>query len=625
MSRKRLALTGLFLVLTLVASACGGGGEGDPQQNVAQGGIFRIQTDSFEWSPSLDPTQEYLGFAFEFFNALHRPLLGYNHKSGAKGGNEVRPDLATDLGSVSANGLVWTFKLRKGVQFAPPISREVTSKDLVTAFLRVANPKFSAGGYPVYYNVIQGFKEAEAAFKAGQTPTSIAGIATPSADTIVFTLTKPTGDFRYRLTLAASAPMPDEVTKCMKENGQYGRFQVATGSYMIEGTDKLDVSSCANLLKTPISGFDPTKHLRIRRNTNYKASTDSKENRSNNIDGVDLTLNKNTDDIFRKIEQGLVDGESAQPPPGIIKKGDTDPAFKDNFHLDPGDRTWYLFFNMTKAPFDDINVRKAVSFVINKAELVKARGGKAAGIPAEHIVPPDVLGGQLQAGEFDPYASAGHAGDVAKAKEEMKKSKYDTNKDGSCAEHPACRNVIHGTRGTEPYKTMAPIIDNNLKQLGITVKTLGYENFYKTVQVPSNTPAIGSGAGWGKDYADASTFFEPLLSSDAITKDATQNFAFLGITADLAAQLKFTLPAGGVPSADVGIQKCAAALGDDRKKCWADLDKQIMTEMVPWVPYLWATNISVVSDAVVQYEYDQFAGEVSFVHIAIDKSKQKTA
>jgi peptide/nickel transport system substrate-binding protein len=618
MSRRKVPAATLLVTLALFAAACGGDGGKTPESTFKAGGIFRIQTDAFEWSSTLDPTAEYLGFAFEFFNALHRPLLGYNHKSGAKGGNTVIPDLATDLGKVTDGGKTWTFTLKSGVKFAPPLNRDVTSKDILNAFNRLANKTLSAGGYPSYYDdELVGFQDV-----ADGKSQSVSGIETPNDKTIVFRLTRPIGDWTYRLTLAATAPMPEEVTKCFKKNGEYGRFQIASGPYMIEGTNTLNISSCAAM--KPISGFDPGANgfLKLRRNPNYVASTDTKESRENFINGIDLTLNSNTNDIFERIAAGTADGESAQPPPPIILKGTTDAAFKDNFHLDPGDRTWYLFLNLAKAPFDDINVRKAVNFIMDKEGLVQARGGKPAGIVAEHILPPDVLGGKLRSGEFDPYGP-NHRGDLAKAKEAMKKAtKYDTNGDGLC-DAKACRGVIHATRSTPPYTLMTPIIETSLAKIGIVVTTRPLAKFYATVQVPAQTPAIGSGAGWGKDYADASTFFEPLLTNAVITKEATQNFAYLGLTAAKAAEIGYKYPAGGIPSADAGIANCASKLGAERATCWADLDETVTNEMVPWVPYLWANNISVVSDAVVKYEYDQFAGEVSFVHIALDETKQR--
>ncbi|MHB8511205.1 MAG: ABC transporter substrate-binding protein [Actinomycetota bacterium] len=621
MTRRRMpAAVSLLVVLALTGAACSKNktaGNGTAKK----GGIFRMQTQAFEWNSTLDPTSEYLGLAFEFFNAMHRTLLGYNHKSGTDGGNTVIPDLAVALPTVSSDGLTYTLKIHSGVKFAPPVNRVVTTKDIVTAFERLADPTLSAGGYPTYYEDIVGFKAAEA-LKTG--PRTISGITTPDDTTIVFKLDKPVGDFPFRLTLAATAPMPHEVSDCFKKNGDYGRYQIATGPYMIEGTDKLNISSCATLT-TPISGFDPLNFLKLVRNPNYDPSTDTPGARADNIDGVDLEKNTNVAAIFQNVIAGTIDGSIDQPPGDIVKKGETDPTVQPLFHVDAGDRTWYLFMNMTKPPFDDLHIRKAVNWIIDKAAMLQARGGPPAGLIAEHIVPPNVLGGKLQPGEFDPYKSDGEHGDLAKAEAEVKLSKYAHSSAGLCTD-PACKNVLFQTRNTQPFLDQMPIVVEDLAKIGITLAARPIAKFYSTVQVPTITPPLGGGAGWGKDYADASTFFVPLLASNDIAKTATQNFAFLGLTKAQAQADGISYPAGGVPSADSDINTCEAKIApDDRNNCWAALDQHLMNDVAPWVPTVWGATDRLVSSAVTTYVYDQFAGEISFVQIALDTSKQKTA
>jgi peptide/nickel transport system substrate-binding protein len=615
--KKLLVFIALLAALTLVAAACGGG-DNKTTNTAKKGGIFRIVTDQLLWDSDLDPTGEYLGFAWDFFYAMHRPLLGYNHKSAAKGGDEVKPDLAVDLGQVSADGLTWTFKI-KDVNFGPPLKRKVTTKDIAYAIARSANLDLGASGPgPTYYAVIEGYNAV-----SEKKATTVSGITTPDDNTIVFKLTAPTGDFRYRVAMPVSAPIPEEVAKCFTKAGEYGRFQISTGPYMLRGIDKVDISSCDAMKKAPTEGHDPTAFTHLVRNPDYKASTDTVDMRSNNVDGISITVNTNRDAIEKAVLEGQADDAEVTVSPATLNKADTDPTVKDNVHTDPGDRTWYLSLAMNLPPFDDINVRKAANFVMNKTALVQARGGKYAGIPAEHIIPPDVLGGRLKAGEFDPYASPNHTGNVDAAKAAMKASKkYDPDGNGIC-DVRACKNVLHITRSADPYPNIATIVENSLAKIGITLKTKTVDSYYKAVQVPTATPPIGSGAGWGKDFPDAGTFYTPLLSSAAINPQATQNFAFLGLTKAKATQIKIPFPSAGIPSADEGIAECQAKVGDARNDCWAALDQKTMNEMVPWIPYLWATNITLVSDAVTTYEFDQGgSGEIAFTHVAVDTSKQ---
>jgi hypothetical protein len=73
-----------------------------------------------------------------------------------------------------------------------------------------------------------------------------------------------------------------------------------------------------------------------------------------------------------------------------------------------------------------------------------------------------------------------------------------------------------------------------------------------------------------------------------------------------------------LPSVDTKMNECYSATGDARSTCWADLDKYLMETGVPWVPYLWATAITVISTSVTHYEFDQFAGAISFAHLQVN-------
>lgn len=608
MQRKRtMAFVALVAALSLVAASC----SKSQTSSLKRGGIYKMETDGFEWTNSFDPTGEYLGTAWMFYsNLLLRGLLGYKHVGGTEG-NELIPDLATDLGTVSADGLTYTFTLKSGVKYAPPVNRAVTSKDVAYAFERIGTASLAAQ-YGYYYEpVLKGLTE----FKEGKA-TTISGIETPDDKTIKFTLLRPAGDFRNLIAMPAAAPVPPEVGKCFKKAGEYGRYLIANGPYMIEGSDKLDITSCATM--KPLSGFDPTSKLIIRRNPNYDAATDSKEARSNFIDGVDLVLNTNTEDIFNKIEAGTVDGEFATPPGTVLQKYSTNSELKDRLKANGADRTWYIVLNLTEKPFDDLNVRRAVNYIIDKEGMLRTAGGPVQGVIAEHIVPPEVLNGQLKAGEFDPYASPNHAGDEAKAKEEMKKSPYDTDKDGVC-DAAACKNVRHVTRNTPPFKDYAPGIEAALKKIGITLRTTESANAYPTIQDPKNKIPINSVAGWGKDFANASTFMV-LFDGRSILATGNSNYSLVGLTKEKAAEIGASYPAGGVPSVDAKIDECAAKSGTEQDVCWANLDKYLMTDVVPWVPYRWANNVDVISKNVQNYQYDQFSGEAALAHVALSSS-----
>jgi peptide/nickel transport system substrate-binding protein len=313
----RLAIyVAAVIVLVSFAAACGskksstgtttsttasGGGAGNSvvgsgsysSGSPAKGGTYTIGWEnSFGFTNNFDPTGEYLGNAWGLFsNLMLRPLVGYKHQPGAAG-NETIGDLAEEASTPTDNGLTYTYKIRPGVKFAPPVNRAVTSKDVAYAMNRLANPK-DGGQYSFYYTVIKGW-DAVANGKAN----TVSGIETPDNSTIVFHLTKPTGDFNLRMSMPATAPIPPEVGKCFEgKPGDYGRDVISSGPYMLQGSDKV-TAACP---MKPMAGYDGANgnHITLVRNPNYDQSTDPY--RKNYIDTFKFVVNSNADDIFAKV------------------------------------------------------------------------------------------------------------------------------------------------------------------------------------------------------------------------------------------------------------------------------------------------------------------------------------
>ena len=206
--KKHLFAVSLVLSLGLVATACGGGGGGggtSPEPSV-KGGVLRESLTDFGFTNAFDPTGEYLGSAWGYYaQMLIRGLVSYPFVSGAAG-NNPQPDLATDTGTQSADGLTWTFTLKDGVQWGPPLNRPITSQDVAFAFQRI-NTKSLVAQYGNYYcGVIVGMD-----CQSDSQTNPISGITTPDDKTIVFQLEQPTGDFLFRLAQPAAYPVPPEV------------------------------------------------------------------------------------------------------------------------------------------------------------------------------------------------------------------------------------------------------------------------------------------------------------------------------------------------------------------------------------------------------------------------------
>ncbi len=274
------------------------------------------------------------------------------------------------------------------------------------------------------------------------------------------------------------------------------------------------------------------------------------------------------------MQQGQYQDEVSTPTPKVIRQYATTPSLKPRMIPNVGDRTNYITMNLTQPPFDDIHVRKAMNYIIDKAALQKAWGGPIPGSIATHIVPPVLYNGGLA--EYDPYATPNEAGSLEKAQAEMKLSKYDPSKNGQCTAS-ACKNVllIADTRSVD--KTMVPIIESDAAKIGITFEARAINGAYPTIQTPSKNVPIAERTSWGKDYADPYTFFAELFDSSAILKAGNTNYSLVGLTPALATEIGAKGSINNVPTADPQIDACNSKLGQERTNCWEGVDKYLMT------------------------------------------------
>jgi peptide/nickel transport system substrate-binding protein len=576
-----------------------------------KGGVYRVGWEqSFGFTDNFDPTGEYLGDAWGIMtNLLVRPLVGYKHAGGADG-NDLIGDLATDVPDPTDNGLTYTYKLRKGIKFGPPVSRVITSKDVAYALDRLADPK-NGGQYGFYYNVIKGW-DADGAKGA-----HVSGIETPDDNTLVVHLTKPTGDFNYRMAMPATAPIPKEVGDCFKgKPGAYGRNLISSGPYMLAGAAG-SFSSCSAL--KPFSGYagDNGNHLNLVRNPSYDQSTD--DYRKNYPDRFQFVINSNADDIYNRVQAGQLDDEVASAQPKTIRQYVTDPNLKKRMLINGGDRTWYITMNLTQPPFDDLHVRRAMNYIIDKNALRKAWGGPVIAAIGTHIAPPAMYNNGLA--EYDPFATPNNSGSLEKAQAEMKQSKYDPGKTGKCTASE-CKNVlmIADTRAVD--NRMIPVIQANAAKIGLKLTVRSINGAYTTIQTTNKNIPMSERPGWGKDYADPYTFFGELFDSRALIPSGNTNYSLVGITPQINTDKKLGVKGNlnNVPSVNADIDACQAKIGDERVTCWENLDKKLTEKVAPWVPYLFANDLAIVGPKVTNWEYDQFSDTTAYSKVAIKSS-----
>ena len=609
---KTIVVTAIF---ALAATACGGGGGGGGTGTatptgggIQKGGTLKLGL-SADVSNAYDPQKEYAALSWEFFRCcLLRTLVQFPGLEADKGGNELGPDLAESLPEESADGLTYTFHLKQGIQYAPPLQDiEVTAQDFVRALMRESDSEASAQGYPFYYSVIEGFDDADGG--------SIKGLETPDDYTLVVHLTQPTGDFPFRMAMPATAPIPPNPSDPSAPLGvaeghtkDYGRFLIATGPYMFEGSETMDFSVPADQ-QTKNPGYVPERSMTLVRNPSWSDDTV----RPAYVDRIEVAIGGTDIDLANKIDAGELDMDlSGVPPAQQIQAWQADPNRQDQIHANPSDGVRYLTMNMAMPPFDDVQVRRAIEYVVDKDALRRTRGGPLFGDLAGHFIPSTLLGGLNS--DYDPYASPNGQGDVTKAKAEMAQSVYDTDQDGIC-DAPECKGVLAITDNQPPYPENNAILVDNLSQIGIEldVKTGDrYTFMYDKCLTPESHAAFCPSIGWFKDYPDALTFGPPTLGSESI---GSFDIPLAGATPEQLKGWGYTVTE--VPSFDDKFAECSAmALGAERLQCWADADKLIM-ETAPVVPWLFDKDVDLSGDRIVNYTYDSSAGLASLDHLAL--------
>jgi peptide/nickel transport system substrate-binding protein len=613
-----LKIIAVVAVLGIVAAACGGNDSTSSSSTATgsasgdlSGGTLKMALLSDFYS-ALDPQKEYSSVTWEYYRCcLLRTLMSYKGVPTADGGADVFPDLAAAVPETSADGLTWTFTLKPGIKYGDPFGDvDITAGDFIRALERTADPAANTGGYSFYYSVIKGFDD----YSSGDADT-ISGLSAPDDSTLVVELTEPTGDLGYRFAMGTTAPIPPngDATYGAAEghDRNYGRFLVATGPYQLQGAADLDFSLPAKDQK-PVAGYVPGRSIVLERNPQWDPATD--ELRPAYPDVIQTTIGGDNNDLYNQIASGeldfVVDGAV---PPNKIKEYTTNPDLQDRLNVYPSDGVRYVSFNLALPPFDDIHVRKAINWAIDKQGFRQVRGGETTGQFAGHIMV-NTLQNNLLA-DYDPYASANSAGDPQKALDEMKQSKYDTNGDGTC-DDPSCQGVLTITDREDPYPAQAAILRDNLAPLGITldVKELERGTMYNKCNDANSKTALCAGPAWGKDYADGYTFGGPLFDSSGLWESCC-NYSLLGATPD---QLKgWGYDITSTPSVDDKVAECSAAQDEARFQCWADLDKQLMEEVVPWAPYLFDNSVDIISSNVTNYSFDQFAAVAAFDQMAV--------
>ncbi|MGZ8707589.1 MAG: ABC transporter substrate-binding protein [Gaiellaceae bacterium] len=584
--------------LLAAVAACGGDdkqaqkGDATPRGGTLRVGVSDDQPAS-ELLSTLDPAKlEFDPPVAELYRCcLLRTLLNYRGATTEAGGSVLRPDLAVALPKVSEDGRTYTFRLKQGLRYAPPYEDvPIKAQDIVRAIEYTLS--LEPGYFSSFLLVIEGALE----FQSGEADT-VSGLETPDDNTLVVHLAEPVGDLPERFSFAYTAPIPPETDVGHK---QIGRVPVASGPYMLAGSEGFDFSRSPTKQRLP-SGYALNKRVALVRNPAWG----NDQLRSAYVDRIVLTLEGPADKAAARVDEGGLDFAIGQlvPTPKQVERYGADPALKKRLFAHVGNTARYINLNVAVPPFDDVHVRKAVNLAIDKESLRRAAHAGLGGRIAGHIAPDALLNNLLL--DYDPYETSGHRGDLEAARKEMAKSRYDRNRDGKC-DAAACRGLLAPTRSDDPSNArLARIVRDNVRRIGIEldVKAFDPEKYFGDVILPQSRVPVIPALGVAPDTLNAAGVFPSLFYGPLVGSPAGTTLSLVGASPGQLKKWKYTV--AKVPNIDDKIAECLRLTAAAQIQCWAETDQLLMETVVPWVPYLFEGGAQVVSNRVARFAFAQ--------------------
>jgi len=366
------------------------------------------------------------------------------------------PGLAESF-TVSDDGLVYTFVLREGLKFSN--GRDLTSADVVYTWERWMDPELpSPTAY--FFDSLDGVAE----YRAGEAET-ISGITTPDDRTIIFTFDYPVWTMIQRFALPPAAIIAREGVEAAGED--FGRQPLGAGPFIL-------------------TAWEPG--LRIAGDANpyyYKEGMPR-------VAGFEMSLGVEPSVGTLRIDGGEADISLDFVPNSDFPRINADPILAERLVATTAfPNIDYLVFQTRTEPFNNAEVRRALSMAIDRTRLNQILNGRA--FPATGPVPPGTPGDNsaLEPFAYDPEA----------AREMLAAAGYP---DGLTTE------ILTNTDPTNVSVSQAIIAD--WAQIGVnaTLSTIDNAQFLDIlINQPETFQVVMT--NWYMDYQDPSNVYEPLF------------------------------------------------------------------------------------------------------------------
>ncbi|MBE9063805.1 ABC transporter substrate-binding protein [cf. Phormidesmis sp. LEGE 11477] len=466
---------------------------------------------------TLDPADSY-----EIFPGILLYNMGDRLYTYAPGTTDLVPQLATELPSISDDGLTYIIPLRDDVTLhdGTPFTAEVMAFS-IERFME-------NGGRP-----------------ASLLASKIDSVASANGD-LEIVLQQPFAAFPALLTFSGVTPVSPEVY-------EVGAGEFNPNTFVGSGPYKL-ASFSSDVIKLDV-------------NEDYWGEQPANE-------GIDIQVFTSAVNLYNTFTSGGLDIAYQTLDPDQISQLEED-APDNNWQVIEAGSTVvnYLSLNQKIAPFDDLNVRKAVASMIDR-QLISDRAFKGQAEPLYSLIPKSFS-------VYEPVFEAAYGdGNFDEARTYLEAA-------GITEANPLAFEIWYPSAST-PRQVAAQTIKQSVEQalpglVNVTVSTAESATLWENVESGAYNSVLSN---WYADYFDPENFVQPFLTCD---EGSAETLCTVGSTQ----------ANGSFYYSDQANQLVAAQNAEQdptqRDAIFSDL-QQLMVDDVPYVP-LWQTKDYVFTTA----------------------------
>ena len=407
--------------------------------------------------------------------------------------NKVQPGQAEKY-EVSPDGLTWTFTMRDGLKWSD--GTELNAKDFEYTFKRIADTNVAAPYAETVIGMIEGYKDAI----DSKNPEKLNVKASDDGKTLTVKLAYPCSYFDKIVAFGTMSPVQKAT---VEKNGDSWATKPET--YVCNGP-------------YTITEWTPSEKIVCKKNENYKGGWDSSKIVNDKLTFLLLEDSSASYTAYTGGTAQLIKDVPTEEIPTLKKDK------KDEFNVDPILGTYYLSMNLNKAPFNNKNVRKALSLAIDRDYVANtvmqgtySPAYNYVGTGVDDVDPGKFLENSKAANGGKTYISEDYKANLEEAKKALAEAGY--------PEGTGFPTITYSTNDTGYHKAVAEYLQQVYKDLGITMNI-------DIVDWSSFTPKRRAGEyemarnGWVMDYNDASNMIELFTSTNGNNDGKYNNPAF---------------------------------------------------------------------------------------------------